>query len=1051
MNAPDDMGPRPPGIGDGATRAAVIPCSAAVAAGFVVAALSIGLLPGMALAQPSLQISPINFQAGDVVQVTVSGFTPGGYQGTITVDGSPVESFFIPNGGSTTYPWTTPSSLTAGGHDVYVCASCLQGDLEQRSNTVRVTVLTGTLPDYQYNLQVWGIEITQGVRGDFALRTPPDADLNLPPESVVHVANRRTIVRVYPWVEGGPYFQNVLDVHAQLWVTRDGDSYGPIDADPVSRVRANATLEDLRSDLDRTWEFVLPPEAVYLFAGGSGTFDLHVVINPPGPDQVSECPTCFDDNNAYLSGNQFQRISTWWHTPGAFLFRPHLVRTDVLNPDGSTSNNRAPTLNEVADAVRAIQDMLPIGDGLYGPTLMPPINVYWSGPLADWNLPLDNWLISRYLPGGEIHAAPPYDYYAFFHAPGNCSGHVIALATDFLRAAAEELPCVDAPHELNHAIGAHHAGNSHGEEGGGGYDTCYPGSHGQVESNTWGMNVYTMRLYPPTYADGSHYHDFMSYGGTRDSWVSLYSWNLTTKNLGTPIAPDPVCPSSVMERPWRLANRSSQTPFRTAAGDSLVDDAVAFRGILGPGGQVDLAPFFASFEPDSGEGDGTYLLQFLDADDQLLGSHSLRPAHGVGIEQDETLFAEAIKPPAGWRKLTLLTNDVATQTWLRKSNPPTVVWTSPSPGFHWPNHGIQTLTWADGDPSPDPMHYRILGIQDPSLEVYVLAAGLTSQSVDLDLSELPSGGSWTLFVEISDGFDHAFSAGVSGTVDPTPPRALIVRPAEGDVYVAGSDVPATGLIADLQEAPGDSSFSWFLDDQFVSYGAVTELPDIAPGTRHLTLVARNGYQLADSFAVNFLVVDSLPPPQLLTPPDHAQQVPLPCLLGWNAVPGAISYRVQVAADSAFESIVLEAGNLDTTGVEFDPGAPDQKFYWRAKAEHGTSPSDWSGARTFTSGYTTSVGDAPGMATLSLSVFPNPASFTSTIAYRLPRAGNATVDVYDVAGRHLRRLVARHHEAGSYSVPWDGTTGGGTPVGAGVYLVRIGASAQAAWKRVIVIR
>ena len=54
-------------------------------------------------------------------------------------------------------------------------------------------------PDPSFNVQIQAIEVTQGVRGDIPTRTAPAGDLIFIPDTAVHVADRRTIVRVYPW------------------------------------------------------------------------------------------------------------------------------------------------------------------------------------------------------------------------------------------------------------------------------------------------------------------------------------------------------------------------------------------------------------------------------------------------------------------------------------------------------------------------------------------------------------------------------------------------------------------------------------------------------------------------------------------------------------------------------------------------------------------------------------------------------------------------------------------------------------------------------------
>ena len=76
--------------------------------------------------------------------------------------------------------------------------------------------------DGTFNLQIQAVEVTQGVRGDIPARTAPDGDLVLPADGAVHIAERRTIVRVYPWVQMGGSL-TVPPVTAQLWAYREGE------------------------------------------------------------------------------------------------------------------------------------------------------------------------------------------------------------------------------------------------------------------------------------------------------------------------------------------------------------------------------------------------------------------------------------------------------------------------------------------------------------------------------------------------------------------------------------------------------------------------------------------------------------------------------------------------------------------------------------------------------------------------------------------------------------------------------------------------------------
>ncbi len=68
--------------------------------------------------------------------------------------------------------------------------------------------------------------------------------------------------------------------------------------------------------------------------------------------------------------------------------------------------------------------------------------------------------------------------------------------------------------------------------------------------------------------------------------------------------------------------------------------------------------------------------------------------------------------------------------------------------------------------------------------------------------------------------------------------------------------------------------------------------------------------------------------------------------------------------------------------------------------------------------------------------PNPSRGNAEIAFALPRASSARVDVLDVTGRRVAVLTNGPREAGRHSVTWDGRDASGLTVAAGVYFARL---------------
>jgi len=69
-------------------------------------------------------------------------------------------------------------------------------------------------------------------------------------------------------------------------------------------------------------------------------------------------------------------------------------------------------------------------------------------------------------------------------------------------------------------------------------------------------------------------------------------------------------------------------------------------------------------------------------------------------------------------------------------------------------------------------------------------------------------------------------------------------------------------------------------------------------------------------------------------------------------------------------------------------------------------------------------------------YPNPFNAETVIAYSLPAAGPATLQVYNAAGQAVRTLVHAHQQGGAYRVVWDGRDDAGATVGAGTYFAEL---------------
>jgi hypothetical protein len=110
--------------------------------------------------------------------------------------------------------------------------------------------------------------------------------------------------------------------------------------------------------------------------------------------------------------------------------------------------------------------------------------------------------------------------------------------------------------------------------------------------------------------------------------------------------------------------------------------------------------------------------------------------------------------------------------------------------------------------------------------------------------------------------------------------------------------------------------------------------------------------------------------------------------------------------------------------------------------------DVQGSYTLTEGYwsplqslapTTVPGEPPTAAEFANAVFqsfPNPFRDRAAVAFTVARRARVRLDVYDVTGRLVTRLVDEPREAGRHIVYWGGRDRSGMPVASGVYFYRL---------------
>lgn len=84
-------------------------------------------------------------------------------------------------------------------------------------------------------------------------------------------------------------------------------------------------------------------------------------------------------------------------------------------------------------------------------------------------------------------------------------------------------------------------------------------------------------------------------------------------------------------------------------------------------------------------------------------------------------------------------------------------------------------------------------------------------------------------------------------------------------------------------------------------------------------------------------------------------------------------------------------------------------------------------------------------------YPNPFNPATVIDYYVPVSGPVRLEVYDVAGRSIIRLVDEYGEAGSHSVEWNGCDNRGVETVSGAYFYRLTAGKEILSRKMVLLK
>jgi photosystem II stability/assembly factor-like uncharacterized protein len=292
------------------------------------------------------------------------------------------------------------------------------------------------------------------------------------------------------------------------------------------------------------------------------------------------------------------------------------------------------------------------------------------------------------------------------------------------------------------------------------------------------------------------------------------------------------------------------------------------------------------------------------------------------------------------------------------TNNQTLNLTIPNGGENWQYNSVHQITWTSGNLSNVRLQY-----QTSPAGIWQTIVASTPASAGTFAWAIPNAPTTQARVRISDPFDGnpidssttTFTISVAA-ISATPESLAFDTTDVGNLAADtirlfnGGTAPlvvSSVSVGTVHFAPGRTSFT-------IPPGGSDTLSvvfsPVASGRIVDTLVVANSSPVA-SFRLPLSGEAKYGIPSQITPQNGAQFVGTPVWFSWNAVPTALAYRLQVAADSGFMAPLVDDSTLGETSLQVGTLTEGTGYFWRVRATLTAGPTAWGSAWKFTTAAT----------------------------------------------------------------------------------------------------
>lgn len=223
-------------------------------------------------------------------------------------------------------------------------------------------------------------------------------------------------------------------------------------------------------------------------------------------------------------------------------------------------------------------------------------------------------------------------------------------------------------------------------------------------------------------------------------------------------------------------------------------------------------------------------------------------------------------------------------------------------------------------------------------------------------------------------------------------------------------------------------------------------------TGYKTVILGDAFLNFDSIPQGFKVFIWFPAkPNLLYPPNNSQNINQNTIMIWDSNKTVDSFKVQIAQDSLFASIVFDT-NVAQPPLQLRMGILElgQKYYWRVRGYNVKGAGSWSDVWNFrvrTTGIYKISQTIPENYEL-LQNYPNPFNPNTIIEYKIKESGVVKLILYDILGKETIKLINQYQQAGHYQFRLNTTS---YNLSSGVYFYTLTVNNYSETKRMVILK